>query len=98
MIRVTERAAEALRELLMVNETPRDQGVKLFPDPAGGIALTIAPAVDRDQVVEEADRPLLIVDAELVSRLDSALLDFTRGTDDTEPRFEIREPPAARVH
>jgi Fe-S cluster assembly iron-binding protein IscA len=95
MIRLTERAAEALKEMLTANQTPDDQGVKLFPDQEGGIAMAIAPAAESDEVVREEDRPLLIVDAELVGKLEGALLDFTRGADDAEPRFEIRESPPA---
>lgn len=94
MIRLTERAATALQEMLAANQTPSDQGVKLFPDPSGDVAMAIAPAAEGDEVVDEEGRPLLIVDAEIVGRLDGALLDFTRGTDDPEPRFELREPPA----
>jgi Fe-S cluster assembly iron-binding protein IscA len=94
-MRLTERAAEALREMLTANQTPDDQGVKLFPDPEGDVAMTIAPPAESDEVVSESERPLLIVDAELVGKLEGALLDFTRGTDDAEPRFEIRESPPA---
>jgi Fe-S cluster assembly iron-binding protein IscA len=92
MIRLTERAAEALKEMLIANQTPNDQGVKLFPDPSGGVAMTIAPAAEGDELVNEEERLLLIVDTEIVGRVDGALLDFTRGTDDAEPRFELREP------
>lgn len=92
MIRVTERASEALGEMLRENQVPEGQAVKLFPDPSGSIAMTIAPTAEGDEVVEKEHRPVLIVDAEIVDRLDGALLDFTRGEDDVEPRFEIREP------
>jgi Fe-S cluster assembly iron-binding protein IscA len=98
MIRLTERATEALREMLIANQTPSDQGVKLFPDPSGGIAMTIAPASEGDELVSEENRLLLIVDPEIAGRLDGALLDFTRGADDAEPRFELREPPAGPVN
>ena len=91
MIRLTERASEALREMLRHGRAPNDQGVKLFPDPAGGVAMAIAPTAEGDEVVEDEDRLVLIVDAEIAGRLDGALLDFTRGMDDVEPRFELRE-------
>jgi Fe-S cluster assembly iron-binding protein IscA len=93
MIRLTERAAEALKEMLTANQTPNDQGVKLFPDPSGGVAMTIAPASEGDEVVNEEGRLLLIVDAEIVGRVDGAELDLTGNDDGKEPRFELRGPP-----
>jgi Fe-S cluster assembly iron-binding protein IscA len=93
MIRLTERAAEALKEMLTANQTPDDQGVKLFPDPSGGIAMTIAPVTEGDEVVDEGNRPLLIVDAEIVVRFDGAVLDLTVSDNGNEPRFELRGPP-----
>ena len=92
MIRLTERAGEALREVLRENEAPEDQAVKLLPEPSGGLAMTIAPTAEGDEVVKKEGRPVLIIDAEIVDRLDGALLDFTRGLDHVDPRFEIREP------
>jgi hypothetical protein len=41
MIRLTERAATGLRDILAMQRTPGDQAVKLVPDPSGGIAMTI---------------------------------------------------------
>jgi len=92
MIRLTERASEALREMLRENEAPEGQAVKLFPEDSGNLAMTIAPTAEGDEVVSRENRPVLIIDAEIVGRLDGALLDFTRGLDDVDPRFEIREP------
>lgn len=93
MIRLTERAAEALKEMLTANGTPEDQGVKLFPDPSGGIAMTIAPVTEGDEVVDEGGRTLLIVDGEIVGRVDGALLDLSVSDNGNEPRFELRGPP-----
>jgi hypothetical protein len=89
---MTERAADALMEMLTADQAPSDQGVKLVPDSSGGLAMTIAPPGKGDEVVRQGERPLLIIDAEMIGRVDGALLDFTRGTDHLEPRFELREP------
>jgi Fe-S cluster assembly iron-binding protein IscA len=93
MIHLTQRAADALKEMLTANQTPNDQGVKLFPDPSGGVAMMIAPASEGDEVVNEEGRLLLIVDAEIVGRVDGAVLDLTGSDDGKEPRFEFRRPP-----
>jgi len=95
MIRLAERAAEALKEMLTANQTPNDQGAKLFPDPSGGVAMTIAPPSEGDEVVNEEGRLLLIVDAEIVGRVDGAELDLTGSDDAKDPRFQLRGPPRA---
>ena len=55
--------------------------------------MTIAPAGEADEVVNEEGRLLLIVDAEIVGRVDGAGLDLTGSDDGKEPRFELRGPP-----
>jgi hypothetical protein len=35
MIRLTERAAYGLKEILTANRTPSDQGIKIVPDEKG---------------------------------------------------------------
>lgn len=95
MIRLTERAADGLKEILVANRTPKDQGVKLLPDESGGIAMTIDRPGEGDAVVDGGKRPLLIVDAMITERLDGVVLDLTRGEDEAEPRFVIRGPDAS---
>ncbi|MGD8897835.1 MAG: hypothetical protein PVJ73_17535 [Acidobacteriota bacterium] len=92
MIRLTERAAYGLKEILIANRTPKEQGVKLLPDESGGVAMTIDAPGEGDEVVDGGRRPLLIVDALIAKRLEGVVLDFTRGKDETEPRFVLRGP------
>lgn len=91
MIRLTERAAYWLREILTANRTPSDQGVKLVPSETSGFGMTIDRPQEGDAVVDGGNRPLLIVDAELVGRCEDAQLDVATETGNGEsPRFVLR--------
>jgi Fe-S cluster assembly iron-binding protein IscA len=79
MIRVTERAANGLRDLLATSQAQGNQSVKLVPDEGGGVAMTIGQPLLGDAVVPGEKRPLLIVDAALAARLEDVVLDFTKG-------------------
>jgi Fe-S cluster assembly iron-binding protein IscA len=95
MIRLTERAAHGLKEILTANRTPKEQGVKLVPDESGGVAMTIDQPGEGDAVVDGGQRPLLIVDSLIAAKLDGVVLDLTREEEDTEPRFVLRGPDQA---
>ncbi len=79
MIRLTERAAKGLQDILASSGALRGQAVKLVPDDGGGIAMTIDRPGHGDAVVSGNARPLLIVDAALEARLRDVTLDFTKG-------------------
>jgi Fe-S cluster assembly iron-binding protein IscA len=79
MIRLTERAATGLRDILAAQRAPGDQAVKLVPDPSGGIAMTIDRPGHGDAVIDGDKRPLLIVDSALAVQLEDVTLDFTKG-------------------
>lgn len=78
-MRLTDRAASGLRDILALQRTPGDQAVKLVPDPSGGIAMTIDRPAHGDAVIEGEKRPLLIVDASIATQLDDVVLDFTKA-------------------
>ena len=63
MITLSERAALALDELLLKNEPPPGQGIKLV---ASGtqIGLTVAPPTQGDQILQRGDETLLIVEGD----------------------------------
>jgi Fe-S cluster assembly iron-binding protein IscA len=91
MIRLTERAAYGLKEILTENRTPNDQGVKLVPGERGGVAMTIDRPAEGDTVVDGGKRPLLIVDASLTERLDGVVLDYSQEeVGAKQPQFVFR--------
>jgi Fe-S cluster assembly iron-binding protein IscA len=94
MITVTERAADALEELLTVNHAPPGHGVKLVPGDAGSVGLTIDAPSDGDEVVNRGDDPLLIVDRQIVVPLDGSRIDCETAVVDGQPQPEFKlEPP-----
>lgn len=96
MIRLTERAAYGLKEILTANRTPSDQGVKLVPNEAGGVAMTIDRPQEGDSVVDGGKRPLLIIDAAIAPRLEGIVLDLSRGENDgEEAQFVLRPAEGA---
>jgi Fe-S cluster assembly iron-binding protein IscA len=90
MIRLTERAAKGLQDILVSSHALHGQAVRLVPDDGGGIAMTIDRPGHGDSVVNENARPLLIVDASLAARLNDVVLDFTKGNGQP-PHFVLME-------
>jgi hypothetical protein len=78
MLRVTERAASELSDILAASRAQSDQAVRLVPDESGGIAMTIDRPSQGDSVVPDEARPLLILDRALAARLGDVVLDLTQ--------------------
>jgi Fe-S cluster assembly iron-binding protein IscA len=93
MIQLTERAAVAIATILALRDAAPGEGLKLVPDEAGGMDLTVgAPAAD-DEVVRRGGDPLLIVDRRLAPTLEGALLDLAELDSAVEgPRFTLVRP------
>lgn len=75
MITVTERAMKELQGVLKAQSAPPGQGVKLVPNPEGGISLTIASPSEGDEVTRKGKTPLLIVDPRLTNEVDGLVFD-----------------------
>jgi hypothetical protein len=90
MIRVTERAASELSDILAASRAQGDQGVRLVPDESGNIAMTIDRPSYGDEVVAGETRPLLILDAALAAKLADAVLDLTQPNGHP-PHFVFRK-------
>ena len=93
MITVTERAADALEELLAVSNAPAGQGVKLVPTGTGSVGMTIDAPSEGDEVVQRGEVPLLIVDGRIASALDGAQIDCDTSVVDGQPRTEFTLQP-----
>jgi hypothetical protein len=89
MIRVTERAASELSDILAASQAQKDQAVRLLPDDSGNIAMTIDRPSQGDEVVSGEKRPLLILDAALAARLADVVLDLTPANG-RPPHFVFR--------
>jgi Fe-S cluster assembly iron-binding protein IscA len=92
MITVTERAASALEALLVDGNAEPGQGVKLVPKGTDDIGLTIEAPNEGDEVIRQADAPLLIVDRALTQPLDGAQFDCVDApvNGQTPTRFALR--------
>lgn len=64
MIGLTERAALALDEMLLANDPPPGQGIKLVAT-GQQIGLTWAEVEPGDQLVRRGDETLLVIDADI---------------------------------
>lgn len=94
MITITERAANELQGLLDTQGAQPGQGVKLVPDQASGIGMTIAAPTEGDVVVPRGEDPLLIVDPRITPLIEGAVLDVEAAADadGKGPRFKLRRP------
>jgi hypothetical protein len=84
MVRVTERAATALQELLTTTSAPPDSGVRLTPDSSGELAMIVDAPHAGDEVVlrGEDEAPVLIVDRAVVEDLQEVEVDYQSVGDD----------------
>ena len=84
MVRVTEKAATALQELLVENSAPPEAGVRLTPTPAGNVGMVIDAPQTGDEVIRRDEAPLLIVEEALVPRLTDMVVDFESTREDRQ--------------
>ena len=84
MVRVTERAATALQELLTTTAAPPDSGVRLTPDSSGDLAMIVDTPHVGDEVAlrGEDEAPVLIVDSAVVEDLQEMEVDYQSVGDD----------------
>ena len=82
MVRVTERAASALHELLADYAAPPEAGVRLSPGAGGSIGMEIETPHEGDEVIEQEQTPLLIVDGAVAPGLTDMVVDYSDGGDD----------------
>jgi Fe-S cluster assembly iron-binding protein IscA len=94
MVRVTERAATALQELLATNEAPPDAGVRIAPDTKGDLGMIVDSPHAGDAVVLRGEdaAPVLIVDSAVVEDLEEMVVDYESAEDDhqTPSGFVLR--------
>jgi len=76
MVRVTDEAAIALKELLVDNDAPPDAGVRLTPTAGGNLGMVIDSPHDGDEVIRRDEEPVLIVGDELSERMTDMVVDF----------------------
>ena len=84
MVRVTERAATALQELLETTEAPPDSGVRLTHNASGDLAMIVDSPHAGDEVVLRGEdaAPVLIVDRAVVEDLQEVEVDYKAVRDD----------------
>jgi Fe-S cluster assembly iron-binding protein IscA len=92
MVRVTEEAAIALKELLTENEAPPDAGVRLTSTAAGNIGMVIDSPQEGDEVHRRDEAPVLIVGGDLSPRMVNMEVDFeSSGSNGQSPgHFVLR--------
>jgi hypothetical protein len=76
MVQMTERASAELRRLLTDHFARPQQGIRLRLNEAGGLMMTIDVPHSGDSVIRRDNRPVLIVDGRLATRLALRVLDF----------------------
>ena len=94
MITVTDRAAKELRRVLVDHSAPPGQGIKLVPNPEGGISLRIAPPGEGDEVARRGRALILIIDHRLTREVDGLVFDVRTNREDGAPhkQFTLTSP------
>jgi len=84
MVRVTERAASALQELLTTNQAPAEAGIRITPNERGGLAMTVDAPRQGDEVISREEIPVLIVDGAVVGQVGDMVVDCQSAEDDSQ--------------
>jgi len=92
MLTITERAKVELEELLLVNNAPPGQGVKLVPGGPSGVGMSIETPSEGDEVIKSEEGPLLIIDGRIAAGLAGGRIDY----DDVTSQFTLLPPSELR--
>jgi len=84
MVRVTERAATALQDMLTDRNAPPEVGVRLVPNGKGGLGMTVDAPLPGDEIIERDQTPVLIVDGAIKDRMAEMVVDYQSAEDDTQ--------------
>ena len=95
MVRVTERAATALQDMLTEKNASPEKGVRLAPNGSGGVGMTIDAPLPGDEIVERDQTPVLIVDRGIKKRMAELLVDYESAENSTEEHAKFVLRPAA---
>ena len=76
MVRVTEEAAIALKEILVDNNASPEAGVRLTPAADGSLGMVIDSPHEGDEVIRRDDAPVLLVGDDLSPRMTEMVVDF----------------------
>lgn len=90
MLNVTEKAADALAKSLESSEATDEQSLRLARTPHGEFGLAIDEERDGDQVVKQEERSILVIDEEVSTALDGAILDVADSPEGQ--RLTLRMP------
>jgi Fe-S cluster assembly iron-binding protein IscA len=76
VLSVTEKAVGALADSLESSEASGEQSLRLARTPQGEFGLAIDEERDGDQVVKLEEKAILVLDEEISTALDGAILDI----------------------
>lgn len=76
MVQVTERAANALQELLIAEGAPPEAAIRLQDDGQGRLGMSVDAPQPGDEVVSRDDIPVLVVDGGVSERLADKVVDY----------------------
>jgi len=93
MLSVTEEAREVLAKSLEASEAPENQSLRLERDGQGQFGLAFDEEREGDQVVEHAEKAVLLVAPETSALLDGAVLDVVATPEGK--RLTLRMPESA---
>ncbi len=90
MLNVTEKAVGALADSLESSEATDEQSLRLARTPQGEFGLAIDEEREGDQVVKQEERSILVLDEEISTALDGAILDIADSPEGQ--RLTLRMP------
>lgn len=93
MLSVTDKAVDILAQSLEASEANEGQSLRLARTPQGEFGLAIDEEREGDQVVKHAEKPILVVDQEVSSALDGAVLDVVESPEGQRLTLRMAEEP-----
>jgi Fe-S cluster assembly iron-binding protein IscA len=91
MLTVTPQARDLIAKALDVSEAGKGEALRIYLTEDGEFEMGVDEAHEDDQVIEEAGRPLVLIDPEISWELDGATLDAEEGPEGLDLMLDLPE-------
>lgn len=89
MLTVTPQARELIARALDLNEANKGEALRIYLTEEGEFEMGVDEAREDDQVIENAGRPLVLIDPEISWELDGATLDAEEGPEGLDLTLDL---------
>jgi len=94
VLQITDRAMNALRDLVQANGATQDQLIRAVLAETQTVTLELDAPHPNDDIIRRQQVPVLAIEPQAAERLRNCTLDFGRREEDGQLGFQVLSPPA----